>query len=223
MKFSNVLSLALLSIAAQGAVLPGTDEADAPEVDVIAVAQRDISESDVPKIDVVAVAQRDVSQEQEVDIEKRGFGIVADILFVTEMFTLHNLKRLRHGVPLLNWDSGCYKHAQNLADSYDCSGNFPDPGNEYGNNQGTGNSNPVTVVADSAVVVDSWYAPSTSYNYGNPTAMNSFTNLVWKSTTKVGCAYKDCRSKKRGYYYTCSYDPAGNVPNFGKQNIFPPK
>lgn len=35
-----------------------------------------------------------------------------------------------------------------------------------------------------------------------------FSQLVWKSTTKLGCAWAHCSF---GDYVACEYDPAGNV------------
>jgi uncharacterized protein YkwD len=58
-------------------------------------------------------------------------------------------------------------------------------------------------------VVDSWYGQSNSYKSMEPgfvVPAGDFTQLVWKDTSKVGCAVnKACRLS----IWTCWYDPPG--------------
>ncbi|EGW30017.1 uncharacterized protein SPAPADRAFT_144697 [Spathaspora passalidarum NRRL Y-27907] len=150
-------------------------------------------------------------------LAKRNFGFVADLSFSIHILSLHNIKRLLHGCPILNWDSGCYKHAKKYIDNYDCSGNFHGPNDQYGGNWGHGDSKPFTALLDSGVVFDNWYSVGKNINFGKSisigarVSLSSFTTLIWKSTRRVGCAYKDCRHRGRGYFYYCNYDPY--VPN----------
>lgn len=57
------------------------------------------------------------------------------------------------------------------------------------------------------------------YNYDNPNFSEKtghFTQLVWKSTTGVGCGARLCGI--RGWYLACEYWPPGNViGEFGEQ------
>ncbi|KAJ7930089.1 CAP domain-containing protein [Mycena leptocephala] len=51
------------------------------------------------------------------------------------------------------------------------------------------------------------------YDPANPT-YNHFTQVVWKSTTDLGCAFSLCNNIFEGataWYYVCLYNPAGNV------------
>lgn len=57
------------------------------------------------------------------------------------------------------------------------------------------------------------------YNYSDPTFSEQtghFTQLVWGSTSSVGCGARLCGTK--GWYLVCEYWPRGNVVgDFGKQ------
>lgn len=63
-----------------------------------------------------------------------------------------------------------------------------------------------------------------SYNPDNPTASH-FTQVVWKSTTHVGCAVVECNlslynpSWWPAKYVVCNYSPAGNVEGEYKDNV----
>lgn len=59
--------------------------------------------------------------------------------------------------------------------------------------------------------VDAWYSEVSSYNFDAPgwsSQTGHFTQLVWKSTTKVGCAYT---TKCTWSTYVCQYSAPGNV------------
>lgn len=116
----------------------------------------------------------------------------------------HNSKRALHSAPALTWDTDAYNYAQNYANQYDCSGTLTHSHGPYGENLAAGYST-------GADAVDAWYNEGSTFDYSAANTYNHFTQVVWKSTTKVGCAYKDCRAQNWGYYIICSYDPAGNV------------
>jgi hypothetical protein len=62
-----------------------------------------------------------------------------------------------------------------------------------------------------ADAVDAWYNEVKLYDFSNPgwhTATGHFTALVWKSTTKLGCAINSACSWPT---YVCQYGPPGNV------------
>ncbi|KAG7851429.1 hypothetical protein KL941_001098 [Ogataea angusta] len=115
----------------------------------------------------------------------------------------HNDKRALHGVDALTWDDTLAQYAQNYADEYDCSGVLTHSGGKYGENLALGYTTTGTV--------DAWYDEGENYNYGSSCSVyDHFTQVIWKSTTKVGCGYKHCNDYW-GTYIVCSYDPAGNV------------
>lgn len=84
-----------------------------------------------------------------------------------------------------------------------------------------------------AVTSGMWYNgelgafPEQAYNMANPpetsTDTGHLTQIIWKTTTSVGCFTKFCGEMAGGAYYTvCNYGPAGNVIDNYKGNIFPP-
>ena len=52
-----------------------------------------------------------------------------------------------------------------------------------------------------------------------------FTQMVWKSTRKVGCASVPCNGRHGtpGNYLVCEYSPAGNMiaPGYFAKNVTP--
>ena len=81
---------------------------------------------------------------------------------------------------------------------------------------------PATVLGAS---IEMWYNEEKLYNYDNPGAtdfekIGHFTQLVWASTTTVGCGKATCSkgspfSGGTWQYVVCRYSPAGNVIGSG--------
>jgi uncharacterized protein YkwD len=134
-----------------------------------------------------------------------------DSSFATEILAAHNAKRALHGVPNLSWSSDLEAYAQAYADKYDCSGTLTHSGGSYGENLGLGYT--------TTGVVEAWYDEISYYDYSNP-AGSHFTQVVWKSTTQLGCATKQCGSYW-GQYTICSYNPAGNYAGEYSENVLP--
>lgn len=134
-----------------------------------------------------------------------------DSSFASAILNAHNEKRALHGVSSLTWSSTLEAYAQAYADKYDCSGSLTHSGGNYGENLGLGYT--------TTGVVDAWYDEISYYDWSNPSASH-FTQVVWKSTTEVGCAYKTCGSYW-GQYTICSYNPAGNVAGEYSENVLP--
>ncbi|KAJ7129351.1 CAP domain-containing protein [Mycena epipterygia] len=74
-----------------------------------------------------------------------------------------------------------------------------------------------------AAAVKQFTLDESDYNPANPT-YNHFTQVVWKSTTQLGCAMAHCEgvfdpSLGQASYYVCLYDPAGNVIGAAPANV----
>lgn len=137
----------------------------------------------------------------------------------------HNEYRQLHGAPALTWDSGLASQAQSWADR--CVFEHSKMGNGENLYAGTGNF-------DAAAGVTSWYNELTNpgYDFNNPgftSGTGHFTQVVWKSTTKLGCAVKVCNSLplssgsswENAHLFVCEYSPPGNYRNQFADNVKP--
>lgn len=78
--------------------------------------------------------------------------------------------------------------------------------------------------------VDSWYNEVNHYDYENGKSKNGkktghFTQLVWKTTSEIGCAqamYTGSDMPKRTVL-VCNYKKPGNVKTKYKENVSPSK
>jgi len=136
--------------------------------------------------------------------------------FSDECLKVHNEKRAIHGVPPLTWDPTMAEHA--LGVSQTCV--FKHSGSSYGENIAAG-------YASATKALDAWYDENTQYSYEKGEygeATGHFTQMVWKSAKKVGCATFTCNNKNGtpGEFVTCNYD-TGNVIGEFLANVFPPK
>lgn len=137
-----------------------------------------------------------------------------DADFAKSILDAHNKDRAQHSAPDLSWSKDVYNYAKAYADKYDCSGNLVHSGGKYGENLAYGSG---SLSGPSAVQM--WYDEGKNYDYSAADTYDHFTQVVWKSTTKVGCAQNTCGGK--GTYVICSYDPAGNFIGNSKANVLP--
>ncbi|ODQ79720.1 hypothetical protein BABINDRAFT_28095, partial [Babjeviella inositovora NRRL Y-12698] len=136
--------------------------------------------------------------------------------FETTILAAINAKRALHGVPPLVWNSTMATYANNYGNSaYHCNGVLVHSGGPYGENLAAGYS---TVGA-----VEAWYDEIANYNFADPGFSSNtghFTQLVWKSSTQLGCAYIDCTTIW-GEYVICEFAPPGNINGEYAQNVLP--
>lgn len=129
----------------------------------------------------------------------------------------HNRYRSYHHAPALEWDNTLAAYAN--AHASHCE--FRHSHSHYGENLAMGYP---TITA----AIHAWYAEKDHYHYWNPGFSydtGHFTQVVWKSTRKVGCGYADCdrENGKKWKLWVCEYSPAGNVVNRGyfSRNVTP--
>ncbi|KAK6352704.1 hypothetical protein TWF696_004707 [Orbilia brochopaga] len=130
----------------------------------------------------------------------------------------HNGYRAHHQVAPLRWNDTLAKAAQQSASRCDFA---LTPNNPYGENIAAGTySNP-------DYYVYMWYNASLKYDYHNPGfsyTTGTFTQVVWKDTTQLGCGWVDyCRNGWPKMLF-CEYSPAGNIlpnSNFATQVLRP--
>ncbi|KAL1301085.1 hypothetical protein HN51_045713 [Arachis hypogaea] len=64
--------------------------------------------------------------------------------------------------------------------------------------------------------VRTWVAQKKNYNHTSNSCVGGecrgYTQVVWKTTTHVGCARVMCDNKNAGIVVSCVYFPPGNIP-----------
>lgn len=142
-------------------------------------------------------------------------GKVAD-----EWVKAHNKYRRMHQVGDVKWSAEIAKNAQEFVDK--CPREHSKSG--YGENLARGSG---YFGNDFAGLVGYWYSEESKHDYKSNDwrggISGHFTQVVWKGTTEIGCAYNP-KCEKDGYkgLYVCQYNPAGNNGQYTK-NVFPPK
>lgn len=137
--------------------------------------------------------------------------------FRLEILDTHNDFRALHDSPELQWDNALADYAERHASQCE----FKHTHGPYGENLAAGYP-----TAEAALTA--WYDEQRFYSYANPQFSMStghFTQMVWKSTRKVGCALIPCNGRHGtpGNYLVCEYSPAGNVvaPGYFAKNVTP--
>ncbi|KAI1241315.1 hypothetical protein IHE44_0009793, partial [Lamprotornis superbus] len=68
-----------------------------------------------------------------------------------------------------------------------------------------------------ADTIQVWYSQSSNFKYGygaisKNVNVESYTQLIWYNSYKVGCGVSYCPTDSYKYFYVCQYCPAGNNP-----------
>ena len=117
----------------------------------------------------------------------------------------HNAARAQYGASPLTWSDTLAAYAQQHASS--CV--FAHTGGPYGENLAMGYSSP-----DASV--QAWMAEEPYYQGGFSEASGHFSQVVWKGSSQLGCAWISCSG---GMYLMCEYDAPGNVAGEYAQNV----
>lgn len=129
--------------------------------------------------------------------------------FASDILARHNLYRAAHGAPALTWSPVLQKQAtdwaQRLAREEKLYHRQP---NRYGENIYWISGGDLDAVA----AVDAWYGEIEAYDFakgGFSAETGHFTQVVWASTTELGCGW--ARSRSGAIFIVCNYNPPGNV------------
>ncbi len=141
-----------------------------------------------------------------------GSTDTANTPFAREMISAHNSVRIsatptpNPSLPILTWSNDVAAVAQAWADM--C---------RFEHNTGRGNLGENILIATpntvtTAGVVQNWASEAASYDYGRNACApgkqcGHYTQIVWRSTTPVGCATKVCPPWQ---LWVCNYSPPGN-------------
>ncbi|EDV24295.1 uncharacterized protein TRIADDRAFT_26844, partial [Trichoplax adhaerens] len=132
----------------------------------------------------------------------------------------HNRLRRIHGVPDLQWLTPLQISAEIWANQLIATGSMYPSDTVHGENLYHGDfANPST--ANVTQMVGIWYSEVANYDFSSPSfisAAKHFTQLIWKSTTHIGCGRSIIGNN---VYLVAHYSPRGNfVGQFG-QNVLP--
>lgn len=144
-----------------------------------------------------------------------------DANFKNGILSRSNDYRRAHGVKQLTWDSTLANYARQYLNKAGSGAGkcpkFEHSGGPYGENLAIGYPSPIDTVS-------AWGDEREQYDFKKGDfsgATGHFTQLVWASTTKVGCNRKFCNGDNgiRGWYVVCEYTPRGNVLGQFKQQV----
>ncbi|KAF8481227.1 CAP domain-containing protein [Russula ochroleuca] len=139
---------------------------------------------------------------------------------ITAYLTAQNNIRGNHGAANLTWNADLSAKALSWASK--CKFQHSDGTlGPFGENLAAGTGDAYTI----ASAVKSWTDEVSDYDPNNPQPSH-FTQVVWKATTQVGCAYYNCSSGSIfpaeygvAHYHVCEYSPPGNVIGEFAQNV----
>jgi ribosomal protein L18 len=156
--------------------------------------------------------------------------------FVSTAASKHNAYRRIHRSPALVVSSPINATAQAWANQLATTGTFAHSASSQ--RKGAGENLYVFYTTASAIApetlankaVQGWYDEVKQYRYTNPVfaaATGHFTQVVWKSSTQLGCgAAKGTKTlngtKYNAFYVVCHYAPAGNVRGQFAANVLKP-
>jgi pathogenesis-related protein 1 len=161
---------------------------------------------------LIGCGSHEVPEDDEVILEEPGPSIkdVNDD-FIKEFLDAHNEIRSDKNIAPLTWSidiaNTATKWATSLAEKCD----FKHSDNNYGENLAMNwgkSSSPKQVVFR-------WAAEEADYDYDSNTctagkACGHYTQIVWRTTQKLGCAMAQCNSQTITQIWVCNYDPPGN-------------
>ncbi|KAL6764622.1 CAP domain-containing protein [Haematococcus lacustris] len=148
----------------------------------------------------------------------RAQGRAASKVTGTDPTALHNAYRAVHQAAPLSTDPALVSAAQQWANQLASSCTFL-----VGKAEGQG-ENLALGYAAWADTIFAWYNQQGVYNYSAPgfsQQSGGFTQMVWKGTTRLGCASAPSRCGSQTVY-VCRYGPAGNVVGQFPANVLPP-
>ncbi len=148
----------------------------------------------------------------------------------------HNTYRATHHSPNMTNSSSVESTAQSWANQMASTGVFAHSSSSQRNGAGenlyvyytTGPSIAADALANQAL--KSWYDEGVNYNYDKPgfsPATGHFTQVVWKSSTQLGCGASKGTKTMNGkvfnaFYVVCQYAPAGNIAGQFPANVLKP-
>ncbi|KAH0600143.1 hypothetical protein MHUMG1_01139 [Metarhizium humberi] len=160
--------------------------------------------------------------------------------YADKMVQIHNECRSKHSSPDVTWDPNLAITAEKIAKSCKFAHQMGVDGGSYGQNIAAASSDQNSNPTDFGVkaVGDMWYKGEVK-NYtpafylsgpsqGTPLDdYGHFTQVVWKASTKIGCATVSCGAGTifgmPSQFTVCNYKTQGNVVGQYPENVLAPK
>jgi len=159
------------------------------------------------------------TEESESEVSTGDPGIFQELL------DLHNLVRCEHGAEPLKWSTDVQKSAQWYADklsSEKCGKlehSTPEERNNYGENLYYCGSSSIGCY-NAPMALTNWYTEEEGdgsvESYGNHR-----TQILWKSSSFLGCGLAQCESAFKYDLVVCQFDPSGNMISDLLQEVGP--
>ncbi|EFJ04297.1 hypothetical protein SELMODRAFT_138925 [Selaginella moellendorffii] len=134
----------------------------------------------------------------------------------SDLVDAHNAARSAVNVSGLVWNDTVAAFASSwaatLRDQNNCA--LIHSGGRYGENLWKWWGSPGLPAPPATDAVAAWVNERVDYNYASNTCAagkvcGHYTQVVWKNSVRVGCAYVQCNGMN-AYLVSCNYDPPGN-------------
>jgi uncharacterized protein YkwD len=160
--------------------------------------------------------------------------------YADAMLEHHNIHRANHSAPALQWDAELAQYADNIAKGCQFEHDMEQGEGGYGQNLAswgsTGDIDDKQIAAGSSAVTEQWYNGEfhlwNFYGMDDPPADSDFhgwghfTQVLWKDTTKLGCATVSCPAGTvltyPSWYTVCNYGGPGNYGGQYGDNVLEP-
>ena len=137
--------------------------------------------------------------------------------FETSILNTHNMYRAGVEYPVFTWSDSLASFAQNAANTcvMQHTANNPNGENIYMTTASSVSGyDAATAWYDEVDQYNQMFAGQSSGDFTEQTG--HYTQLIWKSSTELGCAQAQCSS---GVYVFCEYSPPGNVQGQYQDNV----
>ncbi|KAM0426197.1 hypothetical protein ACHAPT_008547 [Fusarium lateritium] len=227
---------------------PSTKEAPAPEPTYVEPEPTPEPEpvKEEPKVTTKQVTTKEEAKPAPTQAEESGsssgsYDLSLDGDYKSIMLNYHNIHRANHSAPDLVWDDTLAGYAENIANGCVFEHDMHQGNGGYGQNLAswgaTGDIDDMQKKSAAGGITNQWYNSEMGnwafYGQENPPdgmdiqLYGHFTQVVWKDSTKVGCATVKCAAgtvlQYPSWYTVCNYNPQGNFGGRYGDNVLQPK
>ncbi|RSL49318.1 hypothetical protein CDV31_007695 [Fusarium ambrosium] len=207
-----------------------------PSVVVVTTKQEPTTEAEAEP-----VATETATETEESGSSSGSYDLSLEGDYTSIMLNYHNIHRANHSAPDLVWDETLAGYAENTANGCVFEHDMTQGNGGYGQNLAswgaTGDIDDMQKKSAAGGITNQWYNSEMGnwayYGQENPPdgmdiqLYGHFTQVVWKDTTKVGCATVKCPAgsvlQYPSWYTVCNYKSQGNFGGRYGDNVLQPK